>query len=209
MQRAAAAITHRLHAAIAVDDVEIVKACFSLYVYDSPVYDSAAARTDAVEVVMAAARAWAHDASIIAGSCCAIAHISVQDLPVEKVLAAVKPHERDALVVSAAARLLADHVDTSAVLDHLPKLVQAVARWIFHHTEDSNIAWYGAYILIKAGGQEPDDVKREHGLLGVADLEVALVTGAVASQNSTVHVQGQPWNTYVLSNLFPRLRARV
>ena len=60
-----------------------------------------------------------------------------------------------------------------------------------------------------AAGQVPEDVKMEHGWLGVEKMDVAIVKGAVATQLIEVCVNGNAWNEYVLSNLYPRLRIRA
>ena len=55
---------------------------------------------------------------------------------------------------------------------------------------------------------EPVEVKKEHGSLGEASIQVAVIKGAVAVQTMEVNVDGAPWNAFILQNLYPRLRIR-
>lgn len=205
----ASAITSRLQQAVAASDRPTTMQCLRAYVYDRTLtWDDRAAAVDAILHIL---EVFPRDAAAVGGSFCAMAHVTTEDasFSVAAILHAIKHHEKNAMVVAAAARLLSNHVHTSRVLETLPPLAEAAAEWIQLHPTDHNIAYWAAHILIKAAGQEPDDVKTEHGSIGVEGVDVAVVKGAVATQRIEVYVNGTAWNAHVLANLYPRLRVRA
>ena len=125
-------------------------------------------------------------------------------------LAAAKKFERSHVtVIQTALRLLHVHARMPQIMEEILRLAEMTARWMQMYPHDRNVAYYGAHVLIKCAGQDPDDVTREHGVLGLRDLDVAIIQGAVSTRLSEVHIQGELWSAYVLRNLYPRLRTRA
>jgi alkylated DNA nucleotide flippase Atl1 len=147
------------------------------------------------------------EARLVGAALCALAHL-VDDasLPLTRVLRAVRAHERDALVVQAASRLLAEHMDS--LERELPRVAEAAARWLRLHSQDGNVAFWAAHVLLYAASCEPRAVGALHGACGVDAVGVAVVQGAAATRRVEVHVRGRPWTAVVLESLFPRLRER-
>lgn len=204
----AASVTKRLHSAVANGDVNGTMDCLRAYVYDVSVGPSE--RAPAVDAILTAVKTFARDANVVGGCICALAHVCPSDVPVGAVLGAVRPFQHShPLVVQAATRLLFLHVQSPQAMEDLPRLAETTAKWMQTHPLDRNIASYGARILIKCAGHEPDDVKTVHGTCGVHSLDVAVVTGATATRLAEVEIHGEVWSAYVLRHLFPRLRARA
>ena len=196
-------------ALIRATDRATVMRCLSAYV--SWYAATAAEREAAVDAIRGTMRAFPRDAGVVGGCLCALAHASgfgTVSLPVEAILDAVKPFEASPLMVQAAARVLMHHARSPRVLDGLPSLAEAAARWIGKHPTSRNVAYFCAHILIRCAGQEPDDVQTFHGRMGEEAVAVAVVAGCVATQVIEVTVQGAAWNAYILATLYPRLRAR-
>ena len=206
-----AAVTQRLHSAIANRDVQGAMGCLQSYVYGG-VRFSRYERTTAVDALIAAIEAFAMNANVVGACFCALAHVFNEDapIPVMTVLDAAKTFERSHVtVIQAVLRLLHVHTRTPQIMEEIPRLAERTARWMQIHPLDRNVAYYGAHVLIKCAGQDPEDVTREHGVLGLRNLDVAIIQGSVSTRLSEVHIQDELWSAYVLRNLYPRMRERA
>ena len=91
----------------ATDRATVIR-CLASYVHDATLTYTAEDRVAAVDAIRDAMCAFPRDGRVLGGCLCALAHASGfgnVSLPVEAILAAVKPHEADPTVVQAAARV--------------------------------------------------------------------------------------------------------
>lgn len=161
------------------------------------------------EVILASLDAFPRSPFHTALAIAALHHVG--DVPADALVAvinATKHHEGDATVVQCAARLLHSHVLSPRRMDRLPDVSAAAARYIAAHPGDPNVSYWCGSVLVTAAGEEPDDVKAEHGQVGVDRVATSVVEGATATQRVEVLVDGFPWEAWVMAKLFPRLRAR-
>ena len=199
-------VASHLEAACAVRDRAQVAHCVHLFLTDAVPLASLAERVAAVDALLGAVQTFKQPA-FLAPCLAAMAHAAGLDtpIPVAAILRAVRPHERDLQVVQSASRLCSEHVSTPRVLQDLPLLAQAAARWLTNHPRDQDVAYWAAHVLLQAAAQEPNVVSSQHGSFGAGDVAVAVVTGATAVRTIQVYVAGRPW-TCVLETLYPRLR---
>ena len=214
----------RLRDAVAERDREAVLCRLLPFVYESTTTRAHPLAELAMDSVMQAIEAFPLDGGVVGRGMCALVHVgkdSCDDvaMPVDRVLDVLRTYEATArnqadppsradatLVVQTALRLLDHHVCSPHVMDALPRLSEATARWLQRYDDDPVVAFYGGLILIKVASQEARDVRGTHGRAGVDARDVAVVAGATAAKHVDVCVRGQPWNAYVLDTLFPRLR---
>eukprot|EP00966_Prymnesium_polylepis_P052881 1224822-Prymnesium_polylepis.1 len=185
--------------------------CLTSYIHGTATFDTVFERAAAVDAIVVAMKGIG-DAGMIAASLGALSHVSLMctecALPIVTIAKLAKPHENNIMVVKAASRLLSDHICSPRKLEWLPVVTEAAARYITLFPTDKDVCCWVAFILTEAAGVEPMEVKKEHGSIGEAAIQVAVVQGAVATQTMEVNVDGAPWNDFILQNLYPRLRIR-
>lgn len=62
--------------------------------------------------------------------------------------------------------------------------------------------------MVSAVGYEPSEIKKAHGEVGANSISISIIQATVAAKSPQLQVEGQPWNQYILNNLFSRLRER-
>ena len=208
---AAHIVTAKLLAAVSTSDLKAAATCLTSYIHGTATFDTVLERAAAVDAIVAAMKSFG-DAGMVAASLGALSHVSLMctecALPMTTILKLTKPFENNLLVVKAASRLLSDHICSPRKLVELPVVTEAAARFIALFPTDKDVCCWAAFILTEAMGMEPVEVKKEHGSLGEASIQVAVIKGAVAVQTMEVNVDGAPWNAFILQNLYPRLRIR-
>lgn len=208
----ATTVTTRLRHAVTLRDRAAVVSSLTAFCFDPITFDAPLERAAAAEAVVCAMRAWPQDAGVVGGGLCALYHVTERaeklDVPVADVLTAVKPFASDPLVVAAASRVLSAHTQTASVMVELPRVAEAAAQWLAIH--DADVAHWAAHVLIKAAGQEPADVRREHGSMAAWAIDASVVKGAVLAEQAMpqVRIRDDSWSSYVLEHLYPRLRRR-
>jgi hypothetical protein len=211
MPAAAHIVTAKLLAAVSTSDLKAAATCLTSYIDGSTTYSSIVEREAAVDAIVVAMKGFA-DAGMVAACIGALSHVSLMCTecapPMATVLKLTKPFENNLLVGKAASRLLSDHICSPRKVEWLPVVTEAAARFIALFPTDKDVCCWGAFVLTEAAGVESVVLKKEHGSLGEAAIQVAVVQGAVATQTVEVNVDGAPWNAFILQNLYPRLRIR-
>ena len=203
-----------LIAAVQNHDLQRTIRLITKYIDKSLVYTVQAERVEATNAVIAAMEAHPRDARVCGLAFGALTHTSQcateAAIPAAAIVRVAKAHEdTHLLVVQAASRLLAYHVAGPRGLDALPSVADAGARWLEMYPTDRDAAYWCAVLLANAAGQEPHRVKATHGSFGCDCIDTAVVRGAVvATGHVELTIEGEPWNTWVLRLLYPRLRDR-
>jgi hypothetical protein len=194
---AAIVVTARLRRAVGALDRATTMQCLATLV-QGMAYANPDDRRDTTDACLAAAKAFRVE-QVVFGALCVLVRTSALEVPVGEALTMVKPHLSSVLVVRAALRLL-------LLSDVEPRVAEAAVKWMRMHPQDADVSYYGAHVLLKAAGKEPEDVKLEHGAFGRIRVDCAVIEGAVATSRIEVYVRGVAWNAYVLNRLYPRLR---
>lgn len=204
-------ITKELTKTVATGNTVVAAKCLLEFsTLPSVIYESPTQREEAVCAIKSLLKTFPRDVRIVAGSLCALSHVTGYSLevpiPVYTILEAVNHHRSNLLIVQAVARLMKGHIQKS--LDGLPLILNEASRWINQYPSDENLDHWVSHIMVSAVGYEPSEIKKAHGEVGANSISISIIQATVAAQSPQLQIEGQPWNQYILNNLFSRLRER-
>ena len=210
----AVSCTQNLLTSLRNGDASSVANALAVFVQRSVVADDPSDWHTAVETILASLQSFSRHAFLTALAVAALDHTTRQQQERREqllliVIAAGKRHHTDAMVCQCVARFLYKHCISPRAMHMLPEVTDAASKMIAAFQQDEDIAYWCGVVLVRAASFDSDDVKRAHGKAGANAIDVSIVVGATAT---TLRVEGllvegeEPWNTWVLSRMFPRLR---
>lgn len=158
----------------------------------------------------AMADAWPGDTDVCGLALCAAVHARATGehgaIPtlLDAALGCLERHGSDLALTQAGLRFLRKQTS----LEQEPRLAAVVAKAMLTHRQDQAVHFYGGWIFLLLHAVEPKEIAAKHGELGMAAVVEKTIQVAAGGTMRTVLVDGVPWQDFVLTKLYPRLRGR-